>query len=135
MATWARISASAIGLSWSTNRSLLEVLEIKNQFLESIQVRFLAMVREQRESGRSLEITCFYEELPLPGVGIVVPKESATFEGYNPMSIHANHRDMARFVSVEENGFQRLLGELSRWRDQVENEEQADDGRNQCPSR
>ncbi|KAH9211280.1 P-loop containing nucleoside triphosphate hydrolase protein [Leptodontidium sp. 2 PMI_412] len=40
------------------------------------------MVREQRERGRRLEITCFFEELPLLVVGKVVSKESATIEGY-----------------------------------------------------
>lgn len=42
-------------------------------------------------------------------------KDSATFEGYAPRSIHSNHRDMVRFASAEETGFKRLLGELARW--------------------
>ena len=46
-------------------------------------------------------------------------KESATFEGHDPISIHANHRDMVKFASAEENGFKRLLGELVRWESQV----------------
>lgn len=119
MADWGRISARAIGLVKSTNESLLGILETKDQFLESIQGRFLDMVREQRESGRRLEVTCFFEELPLPVAGTVVSKESATFEGFTSISIHANHKDMVRFSSVEENGFKRLLGELSRWVTQV----------------
>ncbi len=46
-------------------------------------------------------------------------KESATLEGYASFSIHANHNDMVKFASAEENGFKRLLGELIRWRDQA----------------
>jgi protein SERAC1 len=103
----------------SINKSLLEILETDNQFLESVQVRFWAMVRELREGGRSLEVTCFFEELPLPVVGKVVSKESATLEGYNSISIHANHIDMVKFVSAEDNGFKRLLGELMRWEAQI----------------
>jgi len=121
MADWAKIPASALGIVKSINKWLLEILETDNQFLESIQVRFWAMIRELREGGRRLEVTCFFEELPLAlaGVGKIVSKESATLEGYNSFSIHANHRDMVRFGSVGDNGFKRLLGELIRWESQI----------------
>jgi protein SERAC1 len=119
MAHWAKIPASAVGLIKSTNKSLLEILETDDQFLESIQNDFWDMIREQREGGRSLEITCFFEELPLSPVGVVVPKESATLEGYNSITIHANHRNMAKFASAELNGFKRLVGELVRWKSQL----------------
>lgn len=119
MAEWAKIPASALGFMKSINRPLLQILETDNQLLESIQERFWAMIRELREGGRSLEVTCFFEELPLPLVGQVVSKESATLEGYNSISIHANHSDMVKFGSAEDNGFRRLLGELMRWEEQV----------------
>ncbi|PCD21524.1 hypothetical protein AU210_016485 [Fusarium oxysporum f. sp. radicis-cucumerinum] len=116
MADWSGIPAKALGLVKSTNRSLLEVLETNNQYLESIHVRFLSMMREQREAGRQLEVACFFEELPLSTVGKVVSKESATFEGYDPITIHANHADMVKFGSAEENGFKRVVGELTAWK-------------------
>lgn len=115
MADWATIPAGALGVVKSTNRSLLKILETDDQLLEALQVDFWSMIRELRESGRPLEVTCFFEELPLPVVGKVVSKESATLEGYNPISIHANHSDMVRFSSAHDNGFKRLLGELVRW--------------------
>ncbi|KAK4206119.1 Alpha/Beta hydrolase protein [Rhypophila decipiens] len=115
MADWAKAPASALGLVKSTNKSLLGILETDNQLLESIQVNFWSMIRELREAGRRLEVTCFFEELPLPVVGTVVSKESATLEGYSSFSIHADHRDMVRFASARDNGFERLLGELARW--------------------
>jgi len=98
MADWAKIPTSALGLVKSTNKSLLKILERDDQFLESIQVMFWAMIRELREGGRPLEVTCFFEELPLPVFGrVVVSKKSATLEGYNSISIHANHGDMVKF--------------------------------------
>ena len=118
MADWAKIPASALGIVKSTNKSLLEILETNNQLLEDIQVKLWQMIREQRESGRRLEVTCFFEELPL-GVFKVVSKGSATLEGYSSFSIHANHRDMVRLGSTEESGFKRLLGELVRWESQI----------------
>lgn len=119
MAKWASIPASLLGVIKSTNKSLLEILKTDDQFLESIQFRFLSMVRELREAGGRFEITCFFEELPLPKVGIVVSRESATLQGYSSFSIHADHRNMVRFRSAEDNGFVRLLGELTRWELQI----------------
>ncbi|KAJ4123946.1 hypothetical protein NW765_006991 [Fusarium oxysporum] len=119
MADWSRIPAGALGLAKSTNKSLLQVLQTSNQYLESIHVRFLSMMREQREGGRQLEVVCFFEELPLSTLGKVVSKESATFEGYDPITIHANHGDMVKFGSTEENGFKRVVGELTAWESMI----------------
>ncbi|KAI1345679.1 hypothetical protein F5Y01DRAFT_47282 [Xylaria sp. FL0043] len=122
MADWARIPASALGCIKSTNKSLLDVLHTNDQLLESIQIRFWEMVRELREGVRAeprrFEVSCFFEELPLPVVGSVVSKTSATLEGYTAVGIRADHRDIARCGSAEEIGFQRLLGELTRWQEQ-----------------
>jgi hypothetical protein len=120
MADWANIPAQAVGLVKSANKSLLGILETDDQLLESIQIEFWSMVRELRECGSPFEVTCFFEELPLPVVGKVVSKESATLEGYTAVSIHANHSDMVKFASVEETGFKRLVAELDRWASQVE---------------
>jgi protein SERAC1 len=119
VADWAKIPASALGLVKSINKSLLEILQTDNQALKLIQVNFWSMIRERQKANQPPEVTCFFEELPLVGVGKVVSKESATLEGYNLISIHANHRDMVKFPSAEENGFKRLLGELVRWVSQV----------------
>ncbi|KAM0547291.1 hypothetical protein ACHAPJ_010426 [Fusarium lateritium] len=115
MANWAKIPVSALGLVKSANKSLLKILETDDQFLESIQPKFLALVREQREAGRHLQVACFFEELPLPRFGQVVSKDSATFEGYDPVSIHADHANMVKFGSAGETGFKRLVGELKMW--------------------
>lgn len=115
MADWAKIPASTLGIVKSVNKSLLYILETDNQLLEAIQIDFWSMIRELRENGRRIDVTCFFEELPLPGVGKVVSKESATLEGYSSFSIHSNHSNMVKFGSAEETGFMRLLGELLRW--------------------
>ena len=119
MADWSRIPATALGIIKSTNQSLLQILQSNDQFLESIHTGFLSMIRDLQRQGRQLEVTCFYEELPLPVVGKVVSKDSATFAGYNPISIHANHRDMVKFANADDNGFKRLLGELTRWQSEI----------------
>jgi len=116
MADWASVPVSAFGVLKSANKSLLRVLQTEDQLLESIQIRFSALVREQREVGRRLQIACFFEELPLLNFGQIVSKDSATFEGYDPISIHANHRDMVKFSSISETGFKRVVGELKMWK-------------------
>ncbi|KAH6889200.1 hypothetical protein B0T10DRAFT_48441 [Thelonectria olida] len=119
-AGWAKVPARAISPFKSMNRSLLDVLDTSDQCLEWIQASFLSMVRELRESGRNLAITCFFEELAMSGFKIV-PKESATFDGYSSFSIHADHRSMVKFSSQDDNGFKRLLGELMRWEAELDN--------------
>lgn len=119
IADWAKIPVSALGPFKSTNKKLLAVLETDDQFLESIQDRFLSMIRGLRESDRRVEVTCFFEELPLLGVGLVVPQGSASFAGYTSLSIHANHSDMVKIRSPDENSFKRVKGELLRWEQSI----------------
>lgn len=119
MANWAKLPASTLGLVKSTNTSLLKVLQTDDQLLESIQNGFLEMVRVLANTNRPLRITCFVEELPLPGIGRVVSKESASLPGYTALSIHADHREMVRFRTAEDTGFKRLLGELVRWENEI----------------
>lgn len=119
MADWAKLPASGLGIIKSTNKSLLKVLETDDQFLESLQIGFLSLIRDLREDNRRFEVTCFFEELPMPVVGKIVSKDSATFAGYNPISVHANHSQMVKFASAEETGFTRVFGELARWEKEV----------------
>ena len=51
----------------------------------------------------------------MPIVGQIVPPHSATLPGHNAVSIHANHRDLVRYLDDTENGFNVLVGELWRW--------------------
>ena len=60
MADWGKISASALGLVKSINKSILEILETDDELLGDIQHRFWSMVRER---GQRLKVTCFFEEL------------------------------------------------------------------------
>lgn len=79
---------------------LLDILQTDGKYLHSAQYRFWSIVWEQQRAGRNLDVTCFFEELPLPRVGKVLSKESATMEGYNVISIHANHSNMVKLSAV-----------------------------------
>ncbi|KAK3986791.1 ankyrin repeat domain-containing protein 17 [Cladorrhinum sp. PSN332] len=115
MADWGKKLASAAALVKSVNESPLEILKINNQGLDMLQVSFWSMIQQQRNARQPLNATCFFEELPLGLAEAVVPKASAILEDCNNFSIHANHSDMVKFASAEDNGFRRVLGELVRW--------------------
>lgn len=63
--------AKSIGLIKQTNPQILDVLNSDSEVLARIQTGFHNMVRARAESGAPIKITCFYEELPLPGLGEV----------------------------------------------------------------
>ncbi|RYP46683.1 hypothetical protein DL768_007155 [Monosporascus sp. mg162] len=104
-----------------TNLRILEVLCRDSEVLARIQDDFHSLLRcRDNEGFPPIEITCFYEELPLPGIGEVVPKHSAILPGYPAIGIHSDHRDIARFATEDEPGFISILGELQRWMKEIQ---------------
>ena len=72
LAQWAERLAKTIGVLKQTNPHILEVLESDSEVLARVQDGFHTMVRSRNlERLQPIEITCFYEELPLVGIGIV----------------------------------------------------------------
>lgn len=119
MAAWAKIPISALGVVKSLNGRLLKALGPDEELLESIQDDFGRLLRRMTISETPIEITCFFEELPLSVVGKVVSRESATIPEYNAISVHANHREMVRFGSNNDRGFVEVLHLLRKWQDEV----------------
>jgi hypothetical protein len=72
LAYWAERLAKAIGVLKQTNTEILGVLKSESEVLERVQSSFHTMIRARNQKGLApIEITCFYEELPLPGIGVV----------------------------------------------------------------
>ncbi|KAF4627699.1 hypothetical protein G7Y89_g10454 [Cudoniella acicularis] len=116
LAKWAEMLANVIGLLKQTNPQILAVLESDSEVLARVQDGFHTMVRSRnQERLQPIEITCFYEELPLPGIGVVVPSHSAILPGYTPIGIRSNHMDMTKFEHADDPGFTLVAGELRRW--------------------
>lgn len=64
--------AKSMGFIKQTNSQIVEVLKSDSEVLARIQTEFHTMLRARAKNGdQPIEITCFYEELPLPGIGIV----------------------------------------------------------------
>lgn len=108
--------ARSIGLFKQTNPEILQVLKTDSEVLAHIQDSFHTMIRSRAGATLPLiDITCFYEELPLPGVGTVVPSHSAILPGYIPIGIRNNHINMTKFENANDPGFAIFAGELRRW--------------------
>jgi hypothetical protein len=72
LAPWAEALAKSIGVLKQTNTKILAVLRKDSEVLARIQDSFHALVRDRSQyNPPSIEISCFYEELPVPGVGSV----------------------------------------------------------------
>ena len=72
LATWAELLAKSIGLIKQTNSRILEVLQRDSEVLARIQKDFHSMIRARANNhDPAIAITCFYEQLPLPGIGEV----------------------------------------------------------------
>ena len=73
------------------NPEILKVLRQDSEVLARIQDNFHTMIRARTIKGlQPIEITCFYEELALPGIGVV----SAIVNPKHPL--HANLYDTGR---------------------------------------
>ena len=72
LAHWAESLAKAIGILKQTNTEILAILRRDSEVLERVQSGFHTMIRLRAQVGAPpIEITCFFEELPLLGIGVV----------------------------------------------------------------
>ena len=72
LAKWAEILAKSVGILKQTNPQIVQVLRQDSEVLARVQDSFHTMIRTRSIDGLPpIEITCFFEELPLLGVGVV----------------------------------------------------------------
>ena len=116
LAWWAKVPAHALGVVKSTNKKLLEVLETENEILSRIQNDFMEKIRSTVNTSNEIQIVCFYETLPMHSLLQIVSFESAILPGYNHISIHADHKNMVKILSKNDNSFVQFSGILRRWK-------------------
>ena len=113
IADFATIIAGVLKAAQKVNKSVIDVLRPDSEVLADLQQSFGSWLRRNSDK---ISLTCFYEEYEMPGfVGMVVPKRSATMDGYIPLPIPSNHSDMPKFSDREEAGYRRVVGELRLW--------------------
>ena len=52
---------------------------------------------------------------PATDINKIVPKHSASLDGYTSLGIHANHMDMTKFSSNQDPDYRNVLSELQRF--------------------
>ncbi|KAI3392268.1 hypothetical protein diail_5932 [Diaporthe ilicicola] len=100
-----------------TQLDSLETLKKKSKKLVDINTKFAKFVKE-RDRAHSLpflQIACFFEGIPFACNAFVVPRESATWLGVDPLYIDANHTEMCQFDYKERDGYQKVSGKLAQW--------------------
>lgn len=71
-----------LGLVKQTNPKIVEVLRRDSEVLARIQDSFHTVIKARgTENLPKIEISCFYEELPLLGVGLVCYKNKSSLRG------------------------------------------------------
>ncbi|MCJ1394529.1 hypothetical protein MMC18_007408 [Xylographa bjoerkii] len=110
-------------LGQKPNTQILRSLETNSETLERISRSFGQILATDQ-----LKVHSFREELDTKGVRIVDSFSSSI--GYSKETrgtLHANHRNMAKFVSVDDVKFQRVVSVLQRWIDDLVEMELRDD--------
>lgn len=120
LADLAKAPAAALGLFKSVSVSLLDILETENEVLKELQKEFLTTLRKEHANNRHIDVVCFYEELTSYGRFMIVPRSSAVLDSYEDYGIAANHRNMVKYSSAEDNGFIRVSSLLKRWQKPTE---------------
>ncbi|KAH8897670.1 hypothetical protein GQ53DRAFT_837506 [Thozetella sp. PMI_491] len=93
------------------NLKILRALEVQSDVLERIGRNFAQILGQGK-----LKVHSFREELKTKGM-LVVDAVSATLDHFAETrgSIHANHRDIVRFGSMDDVGFRRITAVFSNW--------------------
>ncbi|GAB1316550.1 hypothetical protein MFIFM68171_06760 [Madurella fahalii] len=88
------------------NTQLLKTLARDSGILEKQRDDFTTI-------SKDLEVVCIREEVPT-GVGLIVPEASASYDGFRVRrdAINANHMDMTKFASQDEEGYKRTLSHI-----------------------
>ncbi|KDR69836.1 hypothetical protein GALMADRAFT_912132 [Galerina marginata CBS 339.88] len=83
-------------------------LEHSKRILRSVTTSFSEFIRVK---GDNVILWSFFEEAPMPGIGLVVDKFTAEPNDprYQMQSLPATHANMPKVVSNEDEGYQRLL--------------------------
>lgn len=71
LAAWGHFGSQVASILKRTNKDILSVLKPGSEMLRQVQQGFHNILRLRKDEGTELEITSFYEELPVTGVGVV----------------------------------------------------------------
>ncbi|KAF5640133.1 P-loop containing protein [Fusarium sp. NRRL 25303] len=112
---WASIFTSLLGISAIPKDYHLSDLDSHSMLPEVTQERFKALIEDQRDRDRPIVTQSFFEETLAGKIGLTISKESATLPGNELIPINTSHKDMVRFNSVHDAGYQKIANVLQLW--------------------
>ncbi|KAH8683389.1 Alpha/Beta hydrolase protein [Tricladium varicosporioides] len=116
LANWGHPISKLSNLLRKTNSEIVGVLQPGSEMLAAVQQEFHTMLDDRsRNDSKYINIFCFYEEVGYPGLGEIVPKQSAILTAYPNTSIHATHTGMTRFKTAKDAGYVRVRDQLWLW--------------------
>ena len=71
LAEWAGLCAKFMGKFKDMNAAILAVLEQESEVLRDTQDSFGQLLERRKYKASKIQITCFYEELAVVGIGMV----------------------------------------------------------------
>ncbi|KAI0502829.1 Alpha/Beta hydrolase protein [Xylaria bambusicola] len=105
----------------STQTANLEALQKRSEKLTAITHLFAKFLKERDRSPTLpyLEVACFFEDRPLYKgpikIGIIVPKESASWLGVDAISIPKDHQEMCRFEDEDGSDYKSVAAKLRQF--------------------
>ncbi|KAF2877209.1 hypothetical protein BDV95DRAFT_558683 [Massariosphaeria phaeospora] len=108
--------AALISKLHPANPTYLEELKDNSPSLQYLERRFNQLLTRRVESDNEIQIRCFCESLPTPGISnLVVPSYSAAPPHYEVIiTMHADHIGMTKFDGREDQNYKNVLAELRR---------------------
>ncbi|KAJ5734976.1 uncharacterized protein N7483_000101 [Penicillium malachiteum] len=110
----------------ASNTEILQLLRPGSEMLANLQQEFHTMLKDRSQNQKkSIEICCFYEELPVRRIrDKVVPSHSAILNPYPSLPIHGNQMQMKKFGNNRDPGYTDVRGRLWLWIDNLKLEAQ-----------
>jgi len=131
-ARWGNRALQLLQLVSATNNEKMKVLEERSQKLAGINADFYKLLKKRDQSANHLNVACFFEVYPTyvarKDIGLIVPKDSATLSGIDPIPIEASHTGMCRFVDEHRNGYKSISSTLTEWIRRLGEKPSANDG-------
>ncbi|KAL9040923.1 MAG: hypothetical protein Q9214_004294, partial [Letrouitia sp. 1 TL-2023] len=117
LVSWARIGRRIVGLLRPTNKDILDVLDPNSEMLHLVENNFHTNLRQRKDNP--IEITGFYEELAVEGVGevriqILLHLSQLIAQDRTP-TFCEDRRDMTKFADRRDPAYDLIVGELQRW--------------------
>ncbi|KAF1845108.1 uncharacterized protein K460DRAFT_354959 [Cucurbitaria berberidis CBS 394.84] len=120
-ATYGHILERVYKYFGETNGDIISDLKRNADRLETIRKEFHKLVNSRAEQGRRLEVRFFFESIAVkpswswspwvPSVQIV-DHTSAVLEGYDALSIDADHLNVCKFSKIDDPGFTHVVSDI-----------------------